>query len=66
MKVINFSVKPQYVKQTDTLEKFPDGKGIENRASICPLIIIAKPETIAFTWNVGIGNSTGIGFGAIS
>ena len=41
-------------------------KGIDNRASICPVVITAKPETKAFAWNVGIGNSTGIGFGAIS
>jgi len=41
-------------------------KGIENRANICPVIITGKPETKAFAWNVGIGNSTGIGFGAIS
>lgn len=41
-------------------------KGIENKANICPVIITGKPETKAFAWNVGIGNSTGIGFGAIS
>jgi len=41
-------------------------KGIENRANICPVIIAGNPKTKAFAWNVGIGNSTGIGFGAIS
>jgi len=40
--------------------------GIDNRANVCPVIITGKPETKAFAWNVGIGNSTGIGFGAIS
>ena len=40
-------------------------KGIKTRASICPVIIKGKPETKAFAWNVGMGNSTGIGFGAI-
>jgi len=39
--------------------------GIENRASMCPVIIKGKPETKLFAWNVGLGNSTGIGFGAI-
>lgn len=39
--------------------------GIDNRASICPVKIFASPETKAFAWNVGLGNSTGIGFGAI-
>jgi CRISPR-associated endoribonuclease Cas6 len=40
-------------------------RGVENRASVCPVIIKAKPETKIFAWNVGVGNSTGIGFGAI-
>lgn len=35
------------------------------RANWCPIIIEGKPETKQFAWNVGIGNSTGIGFGAI-
>ncbi|MCF8358641.1 MAG: CRISPR-associated endoribonuclease Cas6 [Prolixibacteraceae bacterium] len=39
--------------------------GINNRASWCPVIIEGKPETKLFAWNVGLGNSTGIGFGAI-
>lgn len=38
---------------------------IQNRASWCPVIIEGKPETKLFAWNVGLGNSTGIGFGAI-
>ncbi len=40
-------------------------KEIKNRANWCPVIIKGKPETKLFAWNVGIGNSTGIGFGAI-
>lgn len=39
--------------------------GIGNKASVCPVIIKAKPETKLFAWNVGVGNCTGIGFGAI-
>lgn len=39
--------------------------GVQNRASWCPVIIQGKPETKLFAWNVGLGNSTGIGFGAI-
>lgn len=39
--------------------------GIKNKANICPVIIKGKPETKVFAWNVGIGNSTGIGLGAI-
>jgi CRISPR-associated endoribonuclease Cas6 len=40
-------------------------KGIKNRANWCPVIIEGNPETKLFAWNVGLGNSTGIGFGAI-
>ena len=40
-------------------------KGIKNKASWCPIIIKGKAETKLFAWNVGLGNSTGIGFGAI-
>jgi len=39
--------------------------GIRNRANWCPVVIEGKPETKLFAWNVGLGNSTGIGFGAI-
>ena len=45
--------------------KLVNYKGIMNRASWCSVIIKGSPETKLFAWNVGIGNSTGIGFGAI-
>lgn len=40
-------------------------KGIANKANWCAVIIKGKPETKLFAWNVGLGNSTGAGFGAI-
>jgi CRISPR-associated endoribonuclease Cas6 len=40
-------------------------KHIGNKTSFCPVIISGTQEQIAFAWNVGIGNSTGIGFGAL-
>jgi len=40
-------------------------KNIGNRVSLCPVIIKGTPEQLAFAWNVGVGNSTGIGFGAL-
>ena len=40
-------------------------RGIRNKASLCPVIAEGDPHCIQFAWNVGIGNSTGIGFGAI-
>jgi CRISPR-associated endoribonuclease Cas6 len=45
--------------------KIIDYRGIKNKVSVCPVIIEGKPETKVFAWNVGLGNSTGIGFGAI-
>lgn len=38
---------------------------VKNKASVCPVIIKGTPEQIAFAWEVGLGNSTGIGFGAL-
>ncbi|WP_187478270.1 CRISPR-associated endoribonuclease Cas6 [Amniculibacterium sp. G2-70] len=40
-------------------------KGIKNRTSFVPIIINGTPEQIAFAWDNGLGNSTGIGFGAL-
>jgi len=39
MKTIEFNIKPQYVKQTDSLGKFPDGKGGFNEH---PLHLVQK------------------------
>jgi CRISPR-associated endoribonuclease Cas6 len=38
---------------------------IGNRVNICPVVIKGTPEQLKFAWNVGVGNSTGIGFGAL-
>lgn len=59
---LEISFDSNYTKAKTTLIKY---KGVKNRANMCPVIIKAKPETKAFAWNVGLGNSTGIGFGAI-
>lgn len=45
--------------------KYINYHNIRNKASMCPVYIKGKPETKVFAWNVGIGNSTGIGFGSI-
>ncbi len=51
-----------YAKAKTTIVHY---KNIKNKANVCPVIIKGKPETKAFAWNVGVGNSTGIGFGAL-
>lgn len=40
-------------------------RGVSNKVSYCPVRIMGKPETIEFAWQVGLGNSTGIGFGSL-
>lgn len=46
-------------------EKLVTYRGIKNKASLCPVVLSGAPDAIAFAWDVGIGNSTGIGFGAL-
>ncbi len=38
---------------------------IDIKASFCPVIVTGDPQAVAFAWDVGVGNSTGIGFGAL-
>lgn len=40
-------------------------RGIQNKVNYCPVIIEGSPEQIGFAWDVGVGNSTGIGFGSL-
>ncbi|MCB9081598.1 MAG: CRISPR-associated endoribonuclease Cas6 [Lewinellaceae bacterium] len=40
-------------------------KNIDIKGTLCPVIVEGAPEVVAFAWEVGVGNSTGIGFGAL-
>ena len=41
-------------------------RSVGNKTSVCPIIIkTTKPEIVDFIYNVGVGNSTGSGFGAL-
>ena len=40
-------------------------KGIENRVSLCPVLVEGTPEQVEFAYYVGAGHSTGTGFGAL-
>lgn len=51
---------------TGAKTKLVDVHGIKNRANICPIIVEGSPEAVAFVWDVGVGHSTGAGFGAVS
>jgi len=63
---LNYDVKvyfdKNYPKPKTKLVKI---NSIENRANFCPVIIEGHSEAIKFAWNVGIGHSTGCGFGAL-
>lgn len=40
-------------------------RNIKNKVNYCPVIVEGSPEQIGFAWDVGVGNSTGIGFGSL-
>lgn len=40
-------------------------KGIDIKGAYCPVIVEGDPRAVQFAWEVGVGNSTGIGFGAL-
>lgn len=40
-------------------------KGIDNRCSYCPVIATGTADQLTFAWTVGLGHSTGVGFGGV-
>lgn len=40
-------------------------KGIDIKANICSVLVMGDPMAVKTAWQVGIGNSTGIGFGCV-
>lgn len=52
-------------KGTKKINYIRDNQITQIRANWCPVIIEGTPEIKQFAWNVGLGNSTGIGFGAL-
>ena len=40
-------------------------RGIDNRASECPVLVRGTAEQLGFAWTVGVGNSTGVGMGSL-
>lgn len=45
--------------------KLIDIKGTKLKANLCPILMEGDPQAIEFAWNVGIGELTGSGFGAL-
>ncbi len=40
-------------------------KGIQYKASVCPVIVEGSPEAVRFAWLAGVGELTGSGLGAL-
>lgn len=40
-------------------------RNLDIKASLCPVIVEGDARAVQFAWEVGVGNSTGIGFGAL-
>jgi CRISPR-associated endoribonuclease Cas6 len=40
-------------------------KGTKHKGSVCPVVVTGTPEAVRFAWQVGIGELTGSGFGAL-
>ena len=59
---IKVSFDRSYFKSKTKLVKINE---IKSKANFCPVIIEGDPEAIRFAWNVGVGHSTGSGFGAL-
>ena len=59
---INISFDRDY---SNPQTKLVDIKGTKLRANICPVKIKGEPKAVKFAWNVGVGELTGSGFGAI-
>lgn len=45
--------------------KLIDVKGTKLKSNLCPIIMEGDPKAIEFAWNVGVGELTGSGFGAL-
>lgn len=74
---LRHKLKEAGINDTDVQVRFDDGyfakaktklvefNKIKNKANICPVVVSGAPESIQFAWEVGIGHSTGAGFGAV-
>ena len=46
--------------------KLIDIRGVRLKANLCPVLMEGDPKVIEFAWNVGLGELTGSGFGALT
>jgi len=41
-------------------------RNLDIKGTVCPVIVAGEPRAVQFAWEVGVGHSTGIGFGALN
>lgn len=59
-------IRAEFDKQYDRARtKLIKIKGTQLKVNLCPVVIQGDPKAIEFAWNVGIGELTGSGFGAL-
>ena len=59
---VEVSFDPEY---ENAKTKMVNYKGIDIKGTLCPVVVSGHPRAVQFAWEVGVGNSTGIGFGAL-
>ncbi len=59
---VSVAFDPDYKKVGFKKVRF---NNIDIKASFCPVIVEGDERAVQFAWEVGVGNSTGIGFGAL-
>lgn len=59
---VSVSFDPDYRNPKTKMIRYRD---IDIKATFCPVIVQGNPRAVQFAWEVGVGNSTGIGFGAL-
>ena len=59
---VSVSFDPDYKKVGYKKVRF---NHLDLRAAFCPVIVEGDDRGVQFAWEVGVGNSTGIGFGAL-
>ena len=59
---VNVMFDRSYEKPRIKMVRYRD---INIKATLCPVIVSGDPRAVSFAWEVGVGNRTGIGFGAL-
>lgn len=59
---IRVDFDPEYARPSTKMIEYHQ---VKNRVNLCPVVLRGNPAHIALAYDLGVGNSTGIGFGAL-